>query len=182
MAEKEDMMFLATAVKRLIFNRLPETERIRMWPSVGRVGTDVRLTGFPNFGSEPFLIEIGSHVTVSANVAFVNHDGGVRVFRQDDPGIHVYGRISVGSYVFIGMGTIILPGVSIGDHCVIGAGSVVTKSIPSGSVAAGVPCRVIKSISEYERTARAKAIDWPVGEYGREWREYLVARYRGPEG
>jgi tetrahydrodipicolinate N-succinyltransferase len=175
-------MFLVTLLKRLVFNRLPETRRVRMWPSLGSVGTDVRLTGFPNFGSEPFLIHIGSHVTISANVAFVNHDGGVRVFRTENPGIHVYGDIHVGSHVFIGMGTIILPGVTIGDRCVIGAGSVVTRDIPSGSVAAGVPCRVIKTIDEYEGSARAKSIDWPVGNYGGEWRQALIARFSEDEG
>lgn len=170
-------MIFSSAIKRLLFGRLPETQRVRLWPNLASVGDDVRLTGFPNFGSEPFLIDIGSHVTISANVAFVNHDGGVRVFRQDEPGMHVYNRITVGSHVFAGMGTIILPGVSIGDHCVIGAGSVVTKSIPSGSVAAGVPCRVLKSIEEYHESSRMKAIDWPVGKYDSSWREYLVSRY-----
>lgn len=169
-------MFLVTLAKRILFNRLPEARRVKMWPNLGNVGNDVRLTGFPNFGSEPFLIEIGSHVTISANVAFVNHDGGVRVFRDTRPGIHVYDRIRVGSHVFIGMGTIILPGVTIGDRCVIGAGSVVTRDIPSGSVAAGVPCRVIKSISEYQETVDAKAIDWPVGKYDKSWREHLLSR------
>ena len=40
------------------------------------------------------------------------------------------------------------PGVEIGDGCVIGAGSVVTKSIPSGTFAAGNPCRVIREITD----------------------------------
>ena len=166
-------MFISQLVKHLLFNRLPETWRIRMWRDIGSVGVDVRLTGYPNFGSEPFLIEIGSHVTISANVAFVNHDGGVRVFRQSDPEIHVYERISIGDRVFIGMGTIILPGVTIGNNCVIGAGSVVTRDIPSDSVAVGVPCRVIKSIEEYRISSEAKAVKWQVGNYGPEWRRHL---------
>ncbi|MBD3923450.1 hypothetical protein IEZ26_02355 [Nocardioides cavernae] len=173
-------MFLVTIAKRILFNRLPETKRVRMWPSLGQVGSDVRLTGYPNFGSEPFLIEIGSHVTISANVAFVNHDGGARVFRDASPNLHVYNRISVGSHVFIGMGTIILPGVTIGDRCVIGAGSVVTRDIPDGSVAVGVPCRVIKSIDEYETGVRLKGIDWPIGQYDESWRRKLLSLYPSP--
>ena len=54
--------------------------------------------------------------------------------------------IRVGNNVWIGGNVIVLPGVSIGDNCVIGAGSVVTKDIPSGTVAAGNPCRVLRII------------------------------------
>ena len=42
----------------------------------------------------------------------------------------------------------VCPGVTIGDNCVIGAGSVMTKDIPANSFAAGVPCRVIREITE----------------------------------
>lgn len=44
----------------------------------------------------------------------------------------------------IGIGTIILPGVTIGEGAIIGAGSIVVKSIPSYSVAAGVPARILR--------------------------------------
>lgn len=57
--------------------------------------------------------------------------------------------VTVGEYVWIGYGVIILPGVSIGDHCIIGAGAVVTKDIPSGVMAAGNPC-VVKKIIDRE--------------------------------
>ena len=55
--------------------------------------------------------------------------------------------ISVGSNVWFGANVTVLPGVTIGDNCVIGAGSVVNKDIPAGTMAAGNPCRVIKSIN-----------------------------------
>ena len=42
-------------------------------------------------------------------------------------------------------------GVTIGDGCVIGAGSVVTKDIPADCLAAGVPCRVIRPITDADR-------------------------------
>jgi len=60
------------------------------------------------------------------------------------------GDIEVGNNVFIGLGAIILPGVTIGDNVIIGAGSVVTQNIPSNSVAAGTPAKVLKSIDAYE--------------------------------
>lgn len=52
--------------------------------------------------------------------------------------------VEIGDDVWIGGGSIILPGVSIGKNCTIGAGSVVTKSIPDNSIAYGNPCRVVR--------------------------------------
>ena len=53
--------------------------------------------------------------------------------------------------MWIGSGAVILAGTTIGDNTVIGAGSVVKGNIPSGVVAAGVPCRVIREITEADR-------------------------------
>ena len=57
-------------------------------------------------------------------------------------------HIEIGSDVWVGGGAIICPGVKIGSKSVIGAGSVVTRDVPSGVVAAGNPCRVIREITE----------------------------------
>ena len=59
--------------------------------------------------------------------------------------------IHVGNNVWIGAGAILLPGVTIGDDTVIGAGSIVTKDIPSGVVAVGNPCRILREIGERDR-------------------------------
>lgn len=56
--------------------------------------------------------------------------------------------IDIGSDVWVGGGAIILAGVSIGSRAVIGAGSVVTRDVPEGVLAAGNPCRVIRTIIE----------------------------------
>lgn len=53
--------------------------------------------------------------------------------------------VTIGNNVWIGGGSIILPGITIGDNTTIGAGSVVSKSIPSNCLAVGNPCKVIKS-------------------------------------
>lgn len=55
--------------------------------------------------------------------------------------------VTIGDDVWIGGGTIILPGVTIGSNCVIGAGSVVNKSLPSNCVAVGNPCRIIRRLA-----------------------------------
>ena len=58
--------------------------------------------------------------------------------------------ITIEDNVWIGGGTIVLPGITIGRNSVIGAGSVVTKSIPTYSVAVGNPCRVIRDLPKVD--------------------------------
>jgi maltose O-acetyltransferase len=69
-----------------------------------------------------------------------------------DPVLRLSGRESaspviVGSNVWIGGGAILGAGITIGDNTTIGAGSVVTRSIPSGVLAVGNPCRVLRKLS-----------------------------------
>ena len=115
-----------------------------------KVGKNCRLLGLDRgtFGTEPYLVRLGDHVSLT-NVRFVTHDGGVWVFREEHPEIDIIAPIVVGNNVYLGYYSIILPGVTIGDNCVIGAGSVVTRDVPSGTVAAGVPARPIRTIEEY---------------------------------
>jgi len=56
--------------------------------------------------------------------------------------------VHIGHDCWFGASVTVCPGVTIGDNCVIGAGSVVTRNIPDNSFAAGVPCRVIRRITE----------------------------------
>ena len=60
-----------------------------------------------------------------------------------------FGRpIEIGADVWVGGGALILAGVHVGSRSIIGAGSVVTRDIPDGVLAAGNPCRVIRSVTE----------------------------------
>lgn len=103
-----------------------------------------------NWGSEPYLIKIGSHVHITTNVQFINHDGGVWVFRNEMPDFDVFGKIFIDDNTYIGNNAVIMPGVSIGKNCVVGANSVVTKSIPDNMVVAGVPAKYICKTEEYK--------------------------------
>lgn len=123
-----------------------------------KIGKRNRFTGAINFGSEPYLIELGDDVTLAQGTTFITHDGGAGLFRQEYPGLNAFGKIKIGNNVFVGSSVTILPGVSIGDNVVVGACSVVTKSIPSNVVVAGIPARPIKSIDAY----KAGLLKWGV--------------------
>lgn len=98
-----------------------------------------------HFGTEPFLIEIGDNVTVAADVKLITHDGSGRLFGR----MFRYRKIKIGNNVFIGMNSVVLLGVEIGDNVVVGAGSVLTKSVPSNSVVAGNPAKIISTFETY---------------------------------
>ncbi len=60
--------------------------------------------------------------------------------------------VRIGNRVWVGAGTHVNPGVQIGDDSIIGSGSVLTSDIPAGVIAAGVPCRVLRPITDADRT------------------------------
>lgn len=97
-------------------------------------------------------IEIGDNVTLAPNVHILAHDASTKIFLD-------YTKIkntTIGSKVFIGAGSIIMPGVIIGDEVVIGAGSVVTKDIPGNSVYAGNPAKFMMHTDAYIACEKAK--------------------------
>lgn len=111
-------------------------------------------------------------MTIATDVSFETHDASANFYLENTSDI--YGRINIGDNVFIGMRTIILPGVTIANNVIIGAGSVVTKSIlEEGIVLAGNPARRICSISEL----KTKNIDKKLMIWGMNFntkRDYLL--------
>jgi acetyltransferase-like isoleucine patch superfamily enzyme len=115
-----------------------------------KIGENCRIY-IKNWGSEPFLISLGNHVTVTSGVKFISHDGSTCLVKDaQGKRYQRFAPIQVGSHVFIGVNSIIMPGVSIGSNVVIGAGSVVTKDIPDNSVAIGVPAKVVSNFADYQ--------------------------------
>ena len=108
--------------------------------------------------SHSWLIEIGDNVTIAPRVMLLAHDASTK----RTLGYTVIGRITIGSNVFIGGGSIVLPNVTIGDNVIVGAGSVVTRNIPAGSVAVGNPARVICSYDAYVTKRKAQFESGPL--------------------
>lgn len=132
---------------------------------LGSVGADVWIEPpfYCDYGSQT---ELGPAVYVNMNCVFLDC-AAIRIGAQTflGPSVQVYTAthpvnagervagpelahpITIGERVWIGGASVICPGVTIGDDTTIGAGSVVTRDVPAGVVAAGNPCRRIRSMS-----------------------------------
>lgn len=102
-----------------------------------RIGKMITLGGGCKISGGMFQIDRDSNET-STDEEFINS------FTAREQVRSTKGPIVIGDKCIFGMGVIILDGANIGEGCVIGAGSVVIKDIPEYSVAAGVPCKVIR--------------------------------------
>lgn len=92
-------------------------------------------------------------ITIGDNVMFGPRVGVYTASHPIDPiirnsGVEFGKPIVIGDNVWVGGDVTINPGVTIGNNVIIGSGSVVTKDIPDGAIAAGNPCRVLRSITE----------------------------------
>ena len=119
---------------------------------------------YANFG---LTLVDDTHIFVGDNTMFGPHVTVATAGHPIDPQLREKGLqfnmpVHIGTNCWIGAGAIIMPGVTIGDNTVIGAGSVVTRDIPSGVVAVGNPCRVLREVSNHDRIYyfRDRKIDW----------------------
>ena len=112
------------------------------------IGNNSSLNSNVNIGADFGSIDIDQDVLIGMNTVMraANHrfdQSPVVPIREQG---HDGGKIIIHDDVWIVANVTIVSNVTIGSHCVIGAGSVVTRDIPGGSIAAGVPARVIKNI------------------------------------
>lgn len=95
-------------------------------------------------------VTFGDNVFIAPNCIF-STAGHPLDTEQRNQGLEYAYPISVGDNVWFGASVTVLPGVTIGSNTVIGAGSVVNRDIPSGVVAVGSPCRVLRKITEDDK-------------------------------
>lgn len=178
---KKSFVPLGTTIRRQ-WSRLAEAvggqeAKIRLLRKSGvRIGERCRIYT-DNFGTEPYLVRIGDHCTITSGVRFITHDGSCWVLRDDLPNLQDFGPIVVEENCFIGVDAVILPGLRIGPNAIVGAGSIVTKDVPPGVVVGGVPARVLMTIAQYrdKKTKIDETRDVPTDPI--EKRAYLEKRF-----
>jgi len=137
------------ALLRELLGRVDETVAIEP-PFYCDYGSQIAFGSsvFVNFGAvflDPAPITIGDHAQLGPGVQLLTADhpreAAVRLAGPE------LGRpIHLGARTWLGGGVIVCPGVTVGPDTVVGAGSVVTRNLPAGVVAAGNPCRVIRTL------------------------------------
>jgi maltose O-acetyltransferase len=133
-----------------------------------RVGDNVYVAGGfyfdPGF---PWLISIGDETTIGPRVTILTHDATPKL----RTGWSVVTPVHIGSRVFVGANTMILPGTRIGDDAIVGAGSVLRRDVAPGTVVAGNPAREVGSTTDHTERHLAALRDHPrfagVGPAGR---------------
>ena len=93
-------------------------------------------------------IEIGRDCLLSYRVTVMDHahvtGAGIGPVTS---GLTKGEPVSIGDKCFLGCNVVVMPGVKLGDNCVVGANSVVTKSFEAGSVIAGAPAKLLRSLA-----------------------------------
>ena len=142
------------------------------------IGNDCEIQKNVFWGSEPYLIKIGNHVRITDGVKFITHDGGVWILRNTLlPDADIFGKITIGDNVHIGMNSIIMPGVTIGNNVIIACGAVVTHDVADNSIVGGVPAKLIENVDEYYKKAKEKC-DYTKKYNSKEKKEYLLKKYK----
>jgi acetyltransferase-like isoleucine patch superfamily enzyme len=128
------------------------TEGWFLWPEDVDFNGKRILIGNNNYFNKNLMIDSCNVVTIGNNCMFgpdvyvtdSNHVFGIGIDPHDNP--MNKGKVVIGNYCWVGAKAIILKDVTLGDYCVVAAGAVVTKSFPAGSIIAGVPAKLMKTI------------------------------------
>lgn len=140
---------LREIMSRLTGKRIDDTFRLfpPFYTDFGKnisIGKDVFINSGCHFQDQGGIV-IGDGTLIGHNVvlATINHDLNPQKGRKNH-----YAPIHIGNHVWIGSGSVVLPGVTVGEWAVIGAGSVVTKDVDAYTVVGGNPAKVLKHIEK----------------------------------
>lgn len=130
-----------------------------------------------------FLISIGDHCGFGEECLILAHDAQMDEF-IDAARI---GRVIIHPSCHIGSRTVVLPGVEIGPRTIVGANSVVSGSLPSDTVCAGAPARVVCSLEDYLAKHRTRLATYPTFPYAKnaltvQERSQIVEALRNQDG
>lgn len=139
----------------MFFQKVLGFNRSAYWPMhftskvTGVKNIDIGIGAAPGLSPGCYIqgggeIRVGDYTLIAPNVGIIsaNHDAC-------DHRISVAGSVTIGDYCWIGMNSVVLPGVELGDFTVVAAGAVVKDSFPDGyCVIGGVPARLIKTLDK----------------------------------
>ncbi len=117
-----------------MFSTLTANGKIEIGNTCGFSGTVV---------ASALRIKLGNNVRCGANTLITDSD-----WHWDDYRAGQNAPVIIDDNVWLGYGVKILKGVHNGKNSLIGAGSIVTKDIPANVIAAGIPCRIIRTMDE----------------------------------
>lgn len=154
---KKYYLYLLEKITKLLHKDPMEykLERYRFYGA--NIGKNVR-TFSPISSAETYLISVGDNVTISSGVKFITHDNSIIKFCEN--ATDLVGKIKIGSNCFIGMNSILLPGIEIGSNSVVAAGSVVTKKFPEGVIIGGNPAKIIGNVDDFIEKHEGKVFDF----------------------
>ena len=89
----------------------------------------------------PGGIHIGSGCLIASGTTILSHE---HIFVKPD-GSYYFKDTHIGKNCFVGVNSLICPGVHIGNECVVGGGTIVTKDVPDNSMVVGVPAKIVKT-------------------------------------
>lgn len=98
--------------------------------------------------TDPRYVRIGNNVCLSS-CTLVGHDAVVSVLgRAYNVQLDSVGKIDIKDNVFVGIGSILLPGITVGPNAVVAAGAVVNNDVPPGTIVGGVPAKIIGRVDD----------------------------------
>lgn len=149
------MNYIVRSIRKIIFgNKATSEDYLNSLREKGaKIGCGVKIYS-PNhtYIDElfPYMLSIGDNVNITSGVHILNHDYSWSVLKNKyNTVLGGVGKVSIGNNVFIGVNSVILMNSEIGDNVIIGSGSVVHGRIPSNSVVAGSPAKVICTLEEF---------------------------------
>lgn len=150
---------LFKAIKRIMHEEAYANpiEAVKLYRKKGVIiGKNTELYNTKIDNIRPFLVTIGDN-TLITGARILTHDASTKKAL----GYTKLGKVNIGSNVFVGIGTIILPNVTIGDNVIIGAGTVVAKDVPCNSVVVGNPMHIIGTYDDNVRRNLEKIATCP---------------------
>jgi acetyltransferase-like isoleucine patch superfamily enzyme len=108
-------------------------------------------------GDERGRVTIGEDCRIGPEVFITASDYGLAPEEKISQQPRNERDVVIGDDVWLGARVFVAAGVTIGDGCVVSAGSVVSKSLPPGSVAVGIPARIVRRREDYAAKDHASA-------------------------